>query len=113
MRGAPVLLLTTTGRRSGQARTIPLLYLEDGGDWVVVASNGGRDEHPGWWRNLAASGTGEVEVGNVRTRVTAREVAPAERDQLWPRLVEMFPNYDEYRKKTDRTIPVVKLHATN
>jgi deazaflavin-dependent oxidoreductase (nitroreductase family) len=107
---APVLLLTTTGSRSGRERTVPLLYIEDGGDWIVVASNGGRDEDPAWWRNLSANGKAAVQVAKTRTSVTASEVGAEERDEIWSRLVRMFPNYDEYRKKTQRTIPVVRLH---
>jgi deazaflavin-dependent oxidoreductase (nitroreductase family) len=106
---APVLLLTTTGRRSGARRTVPLLFLEDGDGWVVVASNGGRPEDPGWWRNLSAAGVAEVQVGGRRAAVVASETGPAEREQLWPRLTAIYPAYDSYREKTSRTIPVVRL----
>jgi deazaflavin-dependent oxidoreductase (nitroreductase family) len=106
---APVLLLTTTGRTSGRERTIPLLFLADGAGWIVVASNGGRDEHPAWWRDLLAKSAATVEVGKVRTAVSASEVEGPERERLWAKLAEMFPNYDEYRKKTERATPVVRL----
>ena len=106
----PVLLLTTTGRKSGRERTVPLLYLPDGEDLVVVASNGGTATHPTWWLNLQADPTATVEAGGKRLRVRAREASPAEKERLWPRLVEMYGGYEGYQEKTDREIPVVLLH---
>jgi F420H(2)-dependent quinone reductase len=106
----PVLLLTTNGRKTGRERTVPLLYLHDGEDIVLVASNGGTATHPAWWLNLKANPVATVEVGNRRLRVRAREAGPEEKERLWPRLVEMYGGYESYRERTDREIPVVLLH---
>jgi deazaflavin-dependent oxidoreductase (nitroreductase family) len=111
LRGAPVLLLTTTGARTGQPRTAPLLYLRDGERLVVVASKGGMSQHPLWYRNLLAHPDVEVEVGGTRLAMTARVVGTAERAALWPRLVAMYPDYDDYQARTTREIPVVALEA--
>jgi deazaflavin-dependent oxidoreductase (nitroreductase family) len=106
---APILLLTTVGRTSGKSRTTPLLYLVDGENLVLVASYGGRPEHPAWFRNLEAHPDVEVEIGRERSRRHARVASDAERQRLWPKLVEMYPSYAEYQKRTTRTIPVVVL----
>jgi deazaflavin-dependent oxidoreductase (nitroreductase family) len=107
--GAPVCLLTTKGRKSGQRRTVPLLYLADGNDFIVVASQGGRPQHPGWYLNLEAVPTGEVEVGAQRFPVAARRVSEEEKSELWPRLTKIYPLFDEYQRRTKRRIPVVRL----
>jgi len=107
--GVPVGLLTTTGRRSGRARTVPVLYLADGGDFILVASQGGAPTHPGWFLNLEADPKAELQIGPRRIPVTARPVAEEERDRLWPRLVAMYRPYDDYQRRTTRRIPVVKL----
>ncbi|MBV8703027.1 MAG: nitroreductase family deazaflavin-dependent oxidoreductase [Acetobacteraceae bacterium] len=107
--GAPICLLTTTGRTSGQRRTAPLLYLADGDDFIVVGSQGGAPRHPGWFLNLEANPRAEVELGRRRVLVTARRLSEAERDRLWPRLVAMYPPYEDYRRRTARSIPVVRL----
>ena len=107
--GAPVLLLTTLGRRSGEPRTAPLLYLEDGRDLVVVASKGGMSQHPLWYRNLEVHPEVEVELGAERRHMTARTADRDERARLWPRLVAMYTNYDAYQSRTTREIPVVIL----
>ena len=109
MQGAPVLLLTTVGRKSGRRRTNPLLYLRDGGDLVVVASEGGAPKHPAWFLNLVANPEVEVEVGRAREPRRAREASDEERARLWARLVEMYPGYEAYQRKTARRIPVVIL----
>jgi deazaflavin-dependent oxidoreductase (nitroreductase family) len=110
MFGAPVLLLNTTGRKSGQRRTTPLLYLRDGEDLAIVASNGGAPRHPAWFLNLKANPEATVELGDREVRVRAEEASPEEKARLWPRLVEMYPGYEGYQEKTDREIPVVVLH---
>jgi deazaflavin-dependent oxidoreductase (nitroreductase family) len=107
--GAPVLLLTTTGRKSRQRRTAPLLYLKDGNDFVIVASQGGAPQHPGWFLNLEADPKAEVEIGAERFPVTARRVSEDEKAALWPRLVAIYAPYDQYQRRTTRPIPVVRL----
>jgi len=108
--GAPVGLLTTRGRKSGQPRTVPLLYLADGQDFIVVASQGGRPEHPGWYFNLEADPGCEFTIGSQRFSVAAERVSEEERSRLWPRLVEIYPAYQDYERRTARKIPVVRLH---
>jgi len=110
MFGAPVLLLNTTGRKSGKARTTPLLYLKEGEDYVIVASNGGASKHPAWYLNLRENPATTVEVEGRKERIRAEEASPGEKARLWPKLVEMYPPYASYQKKTDRGIPVVILH---
>ena len=110
--GSTVLLLTTTGRSTGEPRTTPLIYAQDGDRYVIVASKGGAPEHPGWYRNLAK--TPEVEL-QVRDRVLparARVAEGEERERLWRKANEVWPHYDEYAEKTDREIPVVVLEPT-
>ena len=109
MVGSPVLLLVTTGRKSGLQRTTPLLYLQDGSRQVIVASNGGAAKHPVWWLNLRANPEATVEVAGRKTRVRATEARGEEKARLWKRLVEMYPNYESYQRKTDREIPVILL----
>jgi len=106
------LLLTTTGRKSGAVRTVPLAYIPDGETFVVVASNGGADRHPAWWLNLKTDPRAVVEVGARRVEVTAREANPSERGRLWPRLKEDNPFYRQYEQITDRHIPVVILEPS-
>jgi len=108
--GCPVLLLNAAGRKTGLRRTTPLLYLRDGDRYVTVASNGGTREHPAWWLNLKAHPDATVEVAGRKVRVRAQEADPEERARLWPRLVEIYPSYEDYQRKTDREIPVVVLH---
>jgi F420H(2)-dependent quinone reductase len=106
---APVLLLEHVGRRSGTRRTAPLLYLADGEDLVIVGSRGGSDATPAWWRNLEASPETTVQVGRERREVRARLASPEEKARLWPRLVEMYPDYSTYQQRTEREIPVIVL----
>ncbi|MBA3610299.1 MAG: nitroreductase family deazaflavin-dependent oxidoreductase [Rubrobacter sp.] len=108
--GGPVLLLVTTGRKTGQRRTTPLLYLMDGDRYVIVASNGGAPKDPVWWLNLKANPEATVEVGDRTLRVRAEAASPEEKARLWPGLVKMYGGYEGYQRKTDRTIPVVILH---
>ena len=105
----PVSLLTTTGRKTGLQRTTPLLYLKDGENLILVASYGGAPNHPVWWLNLQANPQTEVEVGNKKLPMTARQADAEERKRLWPLLVAMYPGYAEYEKKTTREIPVIIL----
>jgi deazaflavin-dependent oxidoreductase (nitroreductase family) len=107
--GMPVLLLTTTGRKSGKPRTTPLLYVRDGAAFVVVASNGGSDFFPSWWLNLQNNPQAEVKIGRARSGVTARKASPAERARLWAAFTAGFSGYAKYAAKTAREIPVVML----
>lgn len=107
--GSPILLLITTGRKTGERRTSPLLYLQDGEDLVLVASNGGAPVHPAWYLNLRANPEATVEIEQRRIRVWAEEASPEEKERLWPRLVAMYSDYETYRRRTDRDIPVVVL----
>ncbi|MEJ7871023.1 MAG: nitroreductase family deazaflavin-dependent oxidoreductase [Rubrobacteraceae bacterium] len=111
--GGPVLLLTTTGRKSGRERTVPLLYLPDGENLVIVGSNGGTATHPAWWLNLRSNPEATVEIEGRKTRVRAEEAGRAEKERLWPSLVEMYGGYEGYRRRTDREIPVVILRPLN
>ena len=108
--GSPVLLLTTTGRKSGRERTVPLLYLKDGEDLVVVGSNGGTATPPAWWLNLMVNPEAAVELGGSKARVRAEEAGSEEKERLWPKLVKMYGGYEDYRRRTNREIPVVVLH---
>jgi deazaflavin-dependent oxidoreductase (nitroreductase family) len=108
-KGVPVLLLTTTGRKTGKQRTTPLLYVEDGDRYVVVASAGGAPSHPAWYLNLRSSPAATVEVGGRRLAVSAETASPEARARLWPRVTQMWRPYDDYQAKTSREIPVVIL----
>ncbi len=108
-RGAPVLLLTTTGRKSGKRRTTPLLYISEGNRLAIVASNGGRDRDPYWRQNLKTNSNAEAQVKGERYTVRAEKANTAEKGRLWPLLTKMYPSYDDYQRKTKREIPVVFL----
>ena len=105
----PVLLLDHVGRKSGTRFTTPLLYLAGGADLVVVASQGGMAKDPQWFRNLRAHPDTQVQVGAELRRVRARVADPAERESLWPRLVDLYADFESYATWTDRVIPVVVL----
>jgi len=107
--GSTVLLLTTTGRRTGEQSTTPLIYGLDGGNPVIVASKGGAPEHPGWYRNLVKTPAAEVQILGDTFAVRARDAAGAERERLWELMNGIWPHYAEYQEKTDREIPVVVL----
>jgi F420H(2)-dependent quinone reductase len=107
--GAPVFLLTTKGRRSGRSRTVPLLYLQDGDDLLVVASQGGAPRHPAWYHNLLSDPMAEALVGKRRIEVAACTLSPDEKAAVWPRLVAIYPPYETYQRRTKRDIPVVRL----
>jgi len=105
--GMPVLLLTTTGRRSGQSRTTPLIYGRDGDRYVVVASRGGAPAHPAWYDNLVAQPEISVQVMADRFRARARTASPVEKPALWKKMAAIWPPYEEYQQRTTREIPVV------
>jgi F420H(2)-dependent quinone reductase len=109
----PVLLLTTTGRKSGQPRTVPLNYLPDGKNYVVTASNSGRDEPPLWFLNLQSNPQATVQVGRRTIPVTAKEATPQEKARLWAILTRKARQYAEYQKLTERDIPMVVLRPRN
>lgn len=108
-RGTEILLLTTTGNRSGRPHTTPLIHRTDGDDFVIVASKGGAPEDPAWFKNMQADENAEIQVkaDHIPVRMTIAE--GEERARLWDRMVEVWPDYEEYAKKTDREIPVVVL----
>jgi len=107
----PVVLLTTTGRRSGKRRTVPLCSFRDGDDLVVIASYGGLDQPPAWWLNLEANPEAELQDGRTRRSVTARNAEPEERQRLWAEVTSRAPGYLEYERRTTREIPVVILQT--
>ena len=107
--GFEVLLLTTTGRKSGEPRRVALQSLEHGEGWAVIASYAGEDRHPSWWLNLEAEPTADVQVRNERTRVRAREATGSEREELWTRFVAVDDAFEEYTRRTSRVLPVVVL----
>jgi deazaflavin-dependent oxidoreductase (nitroreductase family) len=106
------LILWTTGAHSGKQRVNPLIYGQDGGNFIVVASQGGAPAHPGWYHNLVAHPEAEVQAGAERFPVRARTAEGAERGRLWQLMTNVWPNYDEYTKRTTRVIPVVVLERT-
>jgi deazaflavin-dependent oxidoreductase (nitroreductase family) len=107
--GAPVMLLTYKGRKSGKTMTTPLLYIRDGRDVVTVASKGGSATHPLWFLNLRSNPDCEVVIRREKTRVRARTASADEKKRLWPMLVAVYPDYDEYQQRSPRDIPVVIL----
>jgi deazaflavin-dependent oxidoreductase (nitroreductase family) len=107
--GTTVLILTTTGRRSGDPRSTPLIYGKHGDDYVVVASKGGAEEHPAWFLNLSAQPEVTVQVRGDRFQAHARTAAADEKPALWKMMTQRWPPYDEYQHKTTREIPVVVL----
>src|ERR1700723_2628450 len=106
---APSLLLTTTGRKSGDKFIFPLFYGTEGDSYFVVASKGGAPEHPGWYRNILADPDVEVQAGATKTKARARTATGAERARLWQEALKFWPPYADYQKKTEREIPVVVL----
>jgi deazaflavin-dependent oxidoreductase (nitroreductase family) len=107
--GSTVLLLTTTGRKSGEPRTKPLIYAADGDRYVIVASRGGAPKHPSWYLNLQKTPEVEVQVKDEVFHARARTAEGAERERLWTKVNEVWPHYAEYATRTDREIPVVVL----
>ena len=107
--GVRTLVLTTTGRRSGEKRSSAMIYGTDGGAFVVIASQGGLPSHPNWYLNLSAEPNVEVQVGADRFAAVARTAEGDERDRLWALMTSIWPNFDVYQSRTDRRIPVVVL----
>ena len=107
--GSTILLLTTTGRNSGEKRTIPLIYAEDGGRYVIIASKGGAPEHPGWYLNLDKNPEVELQIKDEVFKARAYTETGPDRERLWRKANEVWRHYDEYAKRTDRQIPVVVL----
>jgi len=107
--GVPTLILTTTGRRSGEPHSTPLIFGQDGDDYVVVASKGGAPRHPDWYRNLVDHPEVDVQVKGDRFRARARTAEGDERRRLWKLMTDIWPAYDQYQQRTDRQIPVVVL----
>jgi deazaflavin-dependent oxidoreductase (nitroreductase family) len=111
-KGTQTLLLTTTGRRSGERRTTPLIYGRRGDDYVIVASKGGSDRPPGWYENLAADPNVELQVRGERFPARARTASAEEKRELWPTMTAEWPAYDDYQRSTERDIPVVVLERS-
>jgi deazaflavin-dependent oxidoreductase (nitroreductase family) len=112
LRGMPILLLTTIGRKSGKQRVTPVMYIRDGNNYVVTASNSGEDKHPGWFVNLRTNPQITIEVDGITKSVMARQSSPQEKERLWAQLVEQAPFFDGYQKKTRREIPMVILEPS-
>jgi deazaflavin-dependent oxidoreductase (nitroreductase family) len=111
--GAGICLITTTGRRTGRRRTVPLLYLPYGDDQIVlVASRGGMSAHPAWYLNLAADPRATVDIGASRRQMVARQATATERAELWPALTAVYPRFETYQRRTARLIPVLVLGPT-
>jgi F420H(2)-dependent quinone reductase len=106
---APIVLIESVGRKSGKQRTHPLICQADGENLVVVASKGGIDRHPAWYLNLRASPETNAWWKGKKRRVRARDATDEERKRLWPLMVGVYPEYESYQRRTERTIPVVVL----
>jgi deazaflavin-dependent oxidoreductase (nitroreductase family) len=107
--GTTILLLTTTGRRSGQQRIHPLIYREFEGKYLIVASKGGSPTPPTWLLNIEADPKVQVRIKGETFAATARHATPDEKPAMWKHMTEVWPDYDNYQRKTDREIPVVVL----
>ena len=107
--GSPLLLLTSTGAKSGEKRTTPMMYLADGDRWLVFASYAGAPNNPAWYHNLVAHPDAVIEVGSETVEVTAVVLKGDERDRLYAKQSELYPGFAEYQEKTSRVIPVVAL----
>jgi F420H(2)-dependent quinone reductase len=113
MQSLPVLLLTTTGRKSGKKRTVPLGFLRDGSAYVIIASYAGQPRNPAWFFNLKSNAEATIVVKKRQVQVKAETANPEKRRELWARLVEVAPGYAKYEKRTTREIPIVILHPTD
>ena len=112
IRDTSILILFTSGRKTGAERRHALIFQEDEDRYVVVASKGGADEHPEWYQNLKTNPEVQVQIKGDRFDALARDASGAERDRLWAKMAEVWPDYDNYQKKTDREIPIVVLEPT-
>jgi deazaflavin-dependent oxidoreductase (nitroreductase family) len=110
---AGFLQLTTTGRKSGKQRTVHLIYIRDGADYVITASNGGSQRHPGWFFNIRSNPQVSIRVQDTQLSAVAEIVGPEKRKELWARLLEIAPLYAGYEKRTQREIPMVLLHPVD
>jgi deazaflavin-dependent oxidoreductase (nitroreductase family) len=108
-KGSSALLLTTTGRKSGEEHTTPLIYGKHGDDYLVVASKGGADEPPAWYRNLQDNPEVGVQVKGDKFKARARTASAGEKPEMWETMASEWPDYNDYQEKTDREIPVVVL----
>ncbi len=108
-RGTTILLLSTTGRKSGERRTTPLIHVTDDDRWVVIASKGGAPDHPAWFKNLSENPDIEIQVKDEVIPARADVVEGDDRERLWKAMTEVWPDYDDYQASTDRKIPVVAL----
>jgi deazaflavin-dependent oxidoreductase (nitroreductase family) len=107
--GAPMVLLTTTGAKSGKQHTTPLVYFDDGDRWLIFASAAGADRHPAWYHNIVAHPEVTIEIGSETIHAIAVPLEGPERDEAYARQVEVMPGFGDYERKTSRTIPVVAL----
>jgi len=110
--GLPTLLLTCIGRKSGEKRTVALVFLQDGEDMVIVGSLAGYDHHPAWYLNVRANPKCWVQLDRRKMAVAAREATDKERQELWPELTKLLPLWDHFQKQTDRPFPIVILSPT-
>ena len=113
LRGMPLLLLTTVGRKTGIERVTPLMYIRDGENYVITASNSGGATHPAWFVNIKANPQASIQVGDMSGGVTARQASAEEKARLWAELVQRAPFFEDYRQKTTRDIPMVILQPTS
>ena len=113
LRGMPVVILTTVGAKSGKIRKTPLMRVENGGNYAVVASLGGAPKHPVWYHNVVANPQVELQDGPVKQEMVAREVTGGEKAKWWDIAVQAYPDYADYQRRTDRQIPVFVLEPKN
>jgi F420H(2)-dependent quinone reductase len=113
VRGMPVLLLTTVGRKTGKKRVTPVVYIRDGKNYVIIAANNGAKEQPGWFWNLQDRSQTTIEVGGTTVNVRAHQAGMEEKARLWPQLVEQSPFFEGYQKKAKRNIPMIILETTD
>jgi F420H(2)-dependent quinone reductase len=110
MNGGEVLLLTSTGRKSSKPRTVPLIYIMDGSSYVITASAGGADRHPGWFFNVRSNPHVTIQVKDKQMKALAEVAGPEKKSALWALLIQTLPFYEGYQKRTSREIPMVLLH---